>query len=140
MGIGFMGFGTLFGMVVFATRGWYGYSLCTVLIGSGALAVLVWNFFQMSRIITITDEHIESENYFGKRLALQWDHLAEIQQFRADRLGFLHIVRLITFDRRSEIYFTDRIERFSDLMTFIQVKAPHLRTGGRPTWWQRLWY
>ncbi len=88
--------------------------------------------------IVVSDEYIEASRYGGRRIRLSWDGVGEVQHFvRRTIQGPIRFVRFVSIDRQHEVILNDRLPGFEELMSVVETKIRHVRTG-EPTSWRRL--
>jgi len=104
-----------------------------------------WYFKWMSKWmperIVITDDQIEAWTDSSRYTLLRWDEIQEIRQFSmATRNGPIKIVRLIPSDKNKQIFITERVADFAEIMQHVRSKTPHAQPGKSLTLGERIFW
>lgn len=113
-------------------------AVIVVLLGSAALAILVYPVLATAERVSISGSGLSVHTYANRDIYVPWQEIGVIQRFhRLTLAGPAEVVRLVSRDGRTQVILTSRMRDFTDLLRQIQTKCPQAQEV-EPRSWQRL--
>lgn len=123
-----------------ARHGIYGLLGAAALLVGPILWVVARPGWRTAWRVVVSDQCIEATGYGGTRIRLAWDSVGEVQHFvRTTIPRPIRALRLLSIDRQRDFIFDDRLPGFEQLMSLVEMKIRHVKSGTPSSWERLLW-